>query len=379
MTRTSYSERWLYQEMTLYPQHLRARTSMLRKRIRKNDLDAFLVTNHRDVRYLTGFVGDDSWALVRARTSDLHVLSDFRFEEQIEREAPHVKAVMRKESLPEALAKLARLCRLKRIGLQADGVTIAQRKAIARKVGAKLVPIDDGLREQRAVKDHRELAQIRKAVKVTQDAFARTIQYLRPGQAEWQVAAYLEYQMRLLGADGSSFPPIVAVDANSSLPHAIPGKTKLKRGCLVLLDWGAVVNGYCADLTRVVALGRMKPAIREIYQIVLEAHNAAIAAIVPGKALKDVDAVARDFIEGERFGDRFGHSLGHGVGLEVHELPVLSSRSKGKLKVGHVVTVEPGIYLPGVGGVRIESDVLVTPRGAKVLSDLPTSLESAII
>jgi Xaa-Pro aminopeptidase len=176
-----------------------------------------------------------------------------------------------------------------------------------------------------------------------------------------------------------SFPSIIAADANASLPHAVPGKKKIKAGGIVLIDWGAKWGGYCSDLTRVVAVGKMKPKIREIYKIVLDAQVAAIDAIAPGKRLCDIDAVARRAIDKAGYGERFGHSLGHGIGLDIHEQPVLAAKAKGELRPGQVVTVEPGIYLPGVGGVRIEDDVLVTPRGRKVLSDLPKSLESAII
>ena len=185
--------------------------------------------------------------------------------------------------------------------------------------------------------------------------------------------------MRLLGADGPSFPTIVAADANASLPHAIPGRRKVKKGGIVLIDWGAKWGGYCSDLTRVVALGKMPAKIQEIYQIVYDAQRAAIDAIEPGKALKEIDAAARTVIEKAGFGDQFGHSLGHGLGLDVHEQPTLSGRSKGSLEPGHVVTVEPGIYLPGVGGVRIEDDVLVTAKGRRVLSDLPATIGSTII
>ena len=203
---------------------------------------------------------------------------------------------------------------------------------------------------------------------------------LKPGQHEAELAAFLEYRVRALGADGVSFPTIVAADANAALPHAIPGRRKLKAGSSVLIDWGARFGGYCSDMTRVVALGKMKPKVREIYQIVLDAQLAAIDAIKPGVRQVDVDRVARDVIDQAGYGEQFGHGLGHGLGLDIHEAPRLSPLAgDGVLQPGHVVTVEPGIYLPGQGGVRIEDDVLVTERGHRVLTDLPKTLESAII
>lgn len=356
------------------------RITTLQRRMADWQVDALLIVHPVDIRYLTGFVGDDSWALVRSRSRQVHVLSDFRFQEQIEREAPRVTAIIRRKSLADELKKLADRLKLRRIGLQAQHVTLAQRRQLAKALGAAaLKEVDDGLVMQRAVKDAAETRTITRAIRIAQDAFAAVLATLEPGQTEQQVAARLEYEMRCRGASGASFPVIVAADANASLPHAIPGKRKIRKGGTILFDWGAVVDGYCSDLTRVVALGRMPKRIAEVYDIVLEAQAAAIAAIKPGKALKDIDKVARDIITRAGYGPRFGHSLGHGIGLEIHEQPTLASRAAGELKPGHVVTVEPGIYLPGVGGVRIEDDVLVTPRGARVLSSLPRDRRSAII
>jgi len=362
------------------PPHLADRVRTMQKRLRSTGASALLATNPCDIRYLTGFIGDDSWALIPMRGAKVYILSDFRFREQIQNEAPHATAIMRQKGLVEELGLLASKIKAKKIALQPDYTTLSIRKALAKHLGAKrLMAIDDGLIQQRAVKDADEIKAIRKALSIQQRAFRETCDFIKPGQSEYEVAAYLEYRMRSLGADGVSFPSIVAADANASLPHAVPGKKKIKAGGLVLIDWGAKWGGYCSDLTRVVAIGKMKPKMREIYKIVLDAQITAIHAIAPGKRLCDIDAVARRVIEKAGYGERFGHSLGHGIGLDIHEQPVLSAKAKGELQPGHVVTVEPGIYLSGVGGVRIEDDVLVTPRGHKTLSDLPKSLESAII
>lgn len=369
-TRTAASE----------PAHLTQRVKHLQKRLAEHDLDALLVTNARDVRYLTGFIGDDSWALIPRRGRTRYILSDFRFQEQVEREAPHAKLTLRRKGLAEELAQLIEPLNIEQLAMQEQYVTLALRKTIAKHVGARrLAPIDDKLLQQRAVKTDDEIALIRKALRIQEQAYVQTLEFMQPGQPEQEVAAFLEFRMRSLGADGPSFPTIIAADANASLPHAVPGKKKLRQGGSVLIDWGARYSGYCSDLTRVVALGRMSTKMREIYQIVLDAQLAAIDAIHPGVAMKDVDAVARGIIDKAGYGQQFGHSLGHGIGLDIHEQPTLAPRSEGVLEPGHVVTVEPGIYLPGVGGVRIEDDVLVTPRGRKVLSKLPKTLESAII
>ncbi len=362
------------------PAHLADRVRLMRKRLKSTGASALLVTNPCDIRYLTGFVGDDSWALIPMRGSKVYIFSDFRFEEQIQKESPHAVAVMRKRSLAEEVAALTRRISADKIAVQPGTMTLSTRKLLAKHLGARrILAIDDGLFAQRAVKDAGEVKAIRKALSIQQQAFRETCKFIKPGQSEYEVAAYLEYRMRSLGADGVSFPSIVAADANASLPHAVPGKKKIKAGGSVLIDWGAKWGGYCSDLTRVVGVGNMKPKIREIYQIVLDAQLAAIDAIGPGKLHSEIDAIARRVIEKAGYGDRFGHSLGHGIGLDIHELPVLASKADGVLEPGQVVTVEPGIYLPGIGGVRIEDDVLVTPKGHKVLSDLPKSLESAII
>lgn len=360
----------------------RARVKLLSQRLRAAGHDALLITNPVDTRYLTGFVGDDSWTLISSsRPGQPTLFSDSRFEQQIKIEAPHVKAVMRKKSLSDELEKLANRRNLRQIAVQKGYLTLGQYDAIGKKIGKRrLRPWDDGLLAQRAIKTDDEVKLIRKAGRIQQQAFTEMLEFVRPGQREAEVAAFLEYRMRTLGADGTSFPSIVAADANAALPHAIPGSRKLKNGGIILIDWGAKYRGYCSDMTRVIALGTMKPRLREIYQIVLASQLAGIDAVRPGAKFTDVDAAARGVIEDAGYGEQFGHGLGHGIGLDIHEAPRLSPLAgDGVLMPGHVVTVEPGIYLPGVGGVRIEDDVLVTARGKRVLTDLPKNLASAII
>lgn len=368
---------------TRTPDRLLARIDALQARLAEQHADALLVTNPRDIRYLTGFIGDDSWALILRKDPRAVVVSDFRFQEQIAREAPHVRAVIRKKGLIDELERLTNRRKLRKIALQPDHVSVGLRKRIVKAIGAKkLLAADDGLILQRAVKDPDEVACIRKALQIQQQAFIETLRFLRQAtRTESQVAAYLAYRMRSLGADKESFDAIIAGDANAALPHAIPGPRKLVKGSLVLIDWGAKWRGYCSDMTRTLGLGSMPRRMREVYKVVLDAQLAAIDAIAPGKGLVAIDRIARRIIKKAGYGKHFGHGLGHGLGLDIHEQPAFSPRADPDevLKPGQVVTVEPGIYLPGIGGVRIEDDVLVTPRGREVLSDLPKSLESAII
>ncbi len=362
------------------PAHLQKRLRALQERLHSQDCPALLVTNPTDIRFLTGFIGDDSWAVIPARAGQVYILSDFRFQEQIPQQAPHVSPLIRKGPIEDELVKLFKRLKLSRIGLQAEYVTLGQRKRLVGALGAsKLKELDDGLLAQRAIKDPDEIRLIRRAGALQQEAFRQVIGQLHAGQSEHEIAGLLEFHLRRLGADGVSFPTIVAIDANAALPHAIPGRARLKSGSMVLIDWGARLDGYCSDMTRVLALDKMKPRIQEVYKVCLAAQQAAIEAVEPGRPLIEVDKAARQVIEKAGFGDFFGHGTGHGLGLDIHERPTLSPRSEGELEPGHVVTIEPGIYLPGVGGVRIEDDVLVTPRGRQVLTDLPKGLESTII
>ena len=264
--------------------------------------------------------------------------------------------------------------------MQAQHFTVGQLQLLSRKFRPKrLKAVTDGLIGQRSVKDRNEITAIRQAIAIQQKAYRRALKQVTAGMTEQQVVAVLEYEMRNLGADGPSFATVVAAGANSSLPHAIPGSDKVKRGGIVLIDWGARYRGYCSDMTRVIAVGRMPAKIKAIYEVVLDAQEAGINAVKPGASLSDVDAAARRVIERAGYGREFRHSLGHGVGLDIHEEPVLSKSVKGALVPGHVITIEPGVYVPGLGGVRIEDDVLVTARGRDVLTDLPKSLKSTII
>lgn len=338
------------------------------------------MTHPPDIRYLSGFIGDDSWAVVPARSRKVHLISDGRFTEQIRREAPHAITHIRKGGLVEELAQINTRLKMRRIALSSDAVSVALRKKLAKKLGkGRFKDVDDGLLKQRCIKDKQETSLIRQAAEIQQEAFRRLLKTIKPGQTEQQIAARLEFEMRMLGADEAAFPTIVAADVNAALPHAIPGTTKVKRGGIVLIDWGARFRGYHSDMTRVIAFGRMPRAIKEIYRVVADAQQAGIAAIKPGVRLKDVDAAARKVIKRAGYGKQFSHSLGHGLGLNIHECPSLAPTAKGVLEASMVVTVEPGIYLDGVGGVRIEDDVVVTARSGRLITDLPKSLESAII
>ena len=360
------------------PEMMRKRVNDCRRRLKEFKADAMLVKNEVDYFYLTGFTGADSAALITPR--DVHILTDGRFLEEIKEEVHWAKVSVRKHSLNEEIARVCGERKIRRLGVQPELLTLADQKDLKKRIkGLRLVPAPGIVTQPRKHKSEAELVAMGRAIKVAEDGFRAMIETIRPGQTELEIAARLEYEMKRRGASGPAFNTICAEGPNAAKPHAVPGKRKIKKGSMILVDWGARVGGYNSDLTRVLFVGSIPPKIREIYAVALEAQLAAIAAIRPGARMCDVDAVARKIIVDADFGKQFTHGLGHGLGLEVHEAPSLSWRSQEQLEAGMVVTVEPGIYLPGVGGVRIEDDVLVTAGGRRVLTHLPKSLDAMVI
>jgi len=355
-----------------------ARLTACRKRMRACGVNALLVANFRDYHYLTGFTGEDSAAIVTPR--DVHILTDARFLEEIKSEVPWAKVRLRKGFLQDEFALACADLKLKTLAFQPGYLTVGEHAELKKKArGVRLLAAPPIVGDLRKFKDAAEVAMMRKAIRVAEDAFVAMRKSLRVGQTETQIAAKLEYEMRTRGAERPSFPTICAEGANAAAPHARPGSRKLKRGSALLVDWGAQVNHYCSDLTRMLFVGTISPRFAEIYRVVLEAQMAGVEAVRPGARLCDVDEASRAIIKKAGFGKQFTHGLGHGLGLDVHEPPSVSWRSKDELEPGMLVTIEPGIYLPGVGGVRIEDDVLVTANGRKVLTTLGKSLDGAIV
>jgi Xaa-Pro aminopeptidase len=357
-----------------------ARRNRLRKVLRKNGVDALLVTDFTNVTYLTGFTGDDSFLLVR-QTGET-IISDPRYTTQLSEECPGIDLDIRPpgRGMAQAVVRLLRQGKISRLGIEADSMTVGFRDQIAAKTpGLETTPIADSIEKLRQVKDREEVALIRNAARQAEKAFGVLRSMLRPETTEKQAADELEHQMRLFGAKDAAFATIVAVGPRAALPHATPTNQRMDAGDFVLVDWGAKEGLYRSDLTRVLVTGRISPKLERVYRVVLEAQLRAIAAVRPGILAHEVDAVARDFIAKAGFGRRFRHGLGHGIGLQVHEGPRFAVKSQTVLRPGMVVTVEPGIYLPGWGGVRIEDDVLVARNGCEVLTDVPKQLEDVVV
>jgi len=353
--------------------HVRRRAA-LRTRLRERDLDALLVVDLRNVRYLTGFTGSNAALLLSAEDDGRTVFcTDGRYLTQSARQVPELERLIERPSAP-ALAKVAAGRRFGRAGFESHRVTVDELDVLADEAGkTELVRAAGLVEELRVVKDDAEIEALRMACAAADRALADLIEHggLRPGRTEREVARELETRMLDYGAAGPSFESIVAAGANSAIPHHRPTDAELATGDLVKLDFGALVDGYHSDMTRTFVLGVPADWQRELYELVAAAQAAGRAALRPDALVADVDAAARGVVEAAGHGEEFLHGLGHGVGLEIHEAPSLAKTGEGRLAAGMAVTVEPGVYLSGKGGVRIE-DTLVVRDGDPELLTLTT-------
>jgi Xaa-Pro aminopeptidase len=358
------------------------RTSQRRERIRRtlkvDRVDALLVSSVSNVRYLSGFTGDSS-ALLLTRDRAL-LISDGRYETQLAEECPELEVHIRPLGQPLILeiAGVVEKLGVGRVGIELSSLSAAEFLTLKEKLGGvDLRGVGDRVEALRAVKDREEIAEIRDAIAIAERAFAMLRAGIRRDETEKDVADALEGYLRRCGATAASFPPIVAVGRRAALPHAQPSAdVRVGEADFVLVDWGATGRPYKSDLTRVLVTGKVTPKFEKIYRTVLAAQERGIAAIRPGVTAREVDAEARSVIEEAGFGRFFRHGLGHGLGMDIHEAPRLHKDSEVRLRPGMVITVEPGIYLPDWGGIRIEDDVLVTPEGCDVLSHVPKGLDT---
>jgi len=362
------------------------RVSRLAERLAELEVDCLLVGDRANVRYLSGFTGSAGALLIRATgaSGDHLFLSDFRYELQAAEEVADCFAkgfTTAQEGQREVADLLAeRLAGARRLGFEADRLTVsAQRRLAERLSGVELVGLEGTVAKLRRFKEAEEVERIAAAQALADQALKEVLEGGLGGRTEREVAIELAYRMRRLGAEGESFPAIVASGPHGALPHAKARDVEIAKGTLVTIDWGAQLDGYCSDCTRTYAVGRPSERAVEVYETVLAAQRRALAGLRPGVAASAVDRLARELIEQAGYGPRFGHSLGHGVGLEIHEAPRLGPPRPGEeepelLAAGEVVTVEPGIYLPGELGVRIEELVVVGEEGNRILTSLPAQL-----
>lgn len=360
------------------------RIKNLQKQLRRKKVDALLVTQPENRRYLSGFtatdhdIGESSGALlVPARGNGL-LLTDFRYRLQAEQEVPHLQVKVYTRGLVNLLKSLLPKRDIAELAFESDYMLHSTHRAMKdafRKKGIKLVPVSGMIEKMRIIKDSDEIALIRESVSLNEKVFLDIYPTITTAHTEVDIALALEQKMRILGASGPSFSTIVAANENSALPHAIPGNRHVAANAPLTIDMGLVLNGYCSDMTRTFSPGKATKKYTTIHRIVRQAQLAGMAAIRAGATGKAVDKAARDIIADAGYGEYFGHSLGHGVGLAVHEAPRLSARSKDTLKSGMIVTVEPGIYIPGWGGIRLENMVLVLEDGCENLNSDTTWLD----
>jgi Xaa-Pro aminopeptidase len=365
---------------TLHPLPTLSRVARLREKMVRHDLDALLVLIEANRRYLSGYTGEDGQFDETAGAlliTGAHCIlaTDSRYDLQARQEAPEFEIVCYRKGLYDALPRLLTGVNVHRVGFESARLTVKHHQDLIdhlhkAKIPVRMVATYNQVEALRQAKDPEEIAITQKAVQCAETAFRQLTEWMRPGMTEKVVARKLEDLMREAGAEGASFPIIVAAGPNSAKPHAVPDNRPIEAGEPVLLDWGARVDGYCSDISRTVIFGPPDKRFNKIYDIVREAQAAAIAAIHPGAHGQFVDGVARQVIGNAGFGDHFGHSLGHGTGLCIHEAPRLSPHSEDTLTAGMIVTVEPGIYIPDWGGIRLENQVVVTENGADILNTL---------
>jgi len=349
------------------------RVDRVRTRLKERGLDGLVILRGNNMRYLSGFSGSSGVLYVDHR--GVFLLSDFRYAEQAAAESPEFTFVLVKGDLLEPLADLIRERGGTKVAVEDDYLSHQGYALLEARMGSPLHSANGLVEGLRLVKDEAEIAALARACRIADDALAEVLPQVRPGMTENEVAARLEFVMRLKGSERASFETIAASGPRSAMPHATASERRLQEGDLLTLDFGAVWGGYHSDITRTFVLGRPSPEQREIYGLVREAQALGLEAVRPGITAAALDALVRERIAAAGHGEHFGHSLGHGVGLAVHESPRLKDTDQTVLAPGMVVTVEPGVYIPGWGGVRIEDSVLVTAGGHRVLTGAPKVFE----
>jgi len=353
------------------PTDTTSRLQRLRRALDSAGATALLETHLPNLFYLSGFSGDSGALFVDATSATL--FTDGRFTIQAREETRGIRVHIHKGPLFTAIGEQLRGKKRQRIAVAPSRLTLAGWKALKKAAGANLkwVAVDGIVERLRAVKDAAEIDRIRDAARLGSEVMEETIRLIRPGVTELDIAAEIGYRMRRKGASGESFEAIVASGARSALPHAPPTTRRIGKNELVVLDLGAILRHYCSDLTRTVHVGKASTRVRRWYHAVLDAQTAAREAVKAGVTCGAVDAAARNVLQRKGLGRNFVHSTGHGIGLEIHEDPRIARDQKTILEAGNVVTLEPGVYFEGVGGIRIEDDALVTPRGAEILTTTP--------
>lgn len=330
-------------------------------------IDGILVTDLSNLRYLTGFTGSNGTCIITH--NDLYLLTDSRYEQQSREEAKEFKIFIGKD-LIEIISNNNLFDNLKKIGFESHHTTYSQYKKIIDNFrNINFIPLENHIEKNASIKDNEEIENIKEAAHISDLTLEYITNLVKPGISENEIAAEISYFSKKQGSEKDAFPPIVASGKRSSLPHGAPTDKLIEDGDMVILDFGATVNGYKSDLTRTVFVNSPTEELKKIYNIVLKAQSMAVEKAKPGVKCSTLDRIARTYICKKRYGDYFGHSLGHGIGLGTHSYPKISGGTPNRLKKGMTITIEPGIYIPGLGGVRIEDDILITANGCTFLTN----------
>lgn len=346
---------------------INTRLKNLRNELITMDLQAIIITKKEDIFYLSSFSGDDTFLFITL--DNAYIVTDFRYVEQAKKESFSYELIRTENNLWNSLNDIIISKKISRIGIQEQHVSFCTYKKYTSNLhDITFVGIDAVLKKLRMKKTTQELTCIRDAVRVADDAFSHILNYIHVGMSEKDISLEIEYFMRKNNASGVSFETIVASGVRSCMPHGVASRKIIEYGDTVTLDYGAIYNNYCSDMTRTIFVGEPNKKILQIYNVVKLAQLEAIEKAKPGVTICDVDKTARDIIANAGYGDYFGHALGHGVGLEVHELPSVSPKNTDVLETGMVITIEPGIYVPNVGGVRIEDMLAIGDTSNEILT-----------
>ncbi len=347
----------------------------MRRLLADRSLDAVIISRLIHIRYLSGFTGSNALLLVTSRKN--YLITDSRYTNQAEQEASGCTVVTSRSGLMEEVKRKSYLRNCSRIGFESKYTFHLQLQNYRRFFpGKRWIPLNETVESAMSRKDGRELGRILKSIRIAEASFTAVLPLIKPGVSERDIAAELSYQTRIRGAERDAFDLLIAGGERAALPHGVASGRKIRNNELLLMDFGCVVDGYHSDITRMIAIGKIKAEARKVYTVIREALELAVDVIAPGKICRQVDAVARNHLKRNGYGKYFVHSLGHGIGLDIHELPRLSSISDETLAAGNVVTVEPGVYISGRFGIRLEDDVAVTDNGCEVLTNLSRDLIS---
>jgi len=345
---------------------MKQRVSKLKRLLKRHKLDALLISRPSNIYYISGFTGSDSYSLITSGQN--YIITDFRYREQAHKEAKGFEVITKPVGLLRKATNLLKSLSLKKTGFESDHLTVRESQVIASALKKKLLPTSQLIEKLRIVKEPEEIEAIKESASIARNVLKIIIKEIKPGCREKDIAAKADFLLRKKGADRPAFETIVASGPNASMPHARPRTRRIRPSEPIIIDFGANFRGYNSDLTRTHFVGRIEKHFKLIHSIVADAQSKAIDRVTPGKRISEIDKIARDYITKKGFGSYFGHATGHGIGIDIHEWPDINSRNHAILREGMVFSVEPGIYIPGQGGIRIEDMVLVTKKGHRVLT-----------